>query len=99
MAEIKAKSELLILKAYGLEAGDLQLVLSDFPLIDRGQPPLPGEVASTVTKDCILAGMNDRDELAGRRLAAARVAGAIPFVPAQIAGASLAVEGEQADYG
>jgi hypothetical protein len=97
MAEVRAKSELIVLKAYGLGPSDLQLILSDFPLIDRGQPALPGEVASTVTQDCILAGMKDQE--AERRFGAARKAGAIPFVPAQIAGASANVEEGQADYG
>lgn len=46
-AEIDAR----VAFAWGLSWDDVELILKDFPLIDRGQPVLPGEPRSTVTAD------------------------------------------------
>ncbi|MCK0515934.1 MULTISPECIES: hypothetical protein [Actinomycetes] len=84
----RARSDALVAASWGLDVGDLEIVLRDFPLLDRGQPPLEGEARSTVTADCVLA------ELARilavphpslDRARGARMAGATPYVPAEFA--------------
>lgn len=88
IAEQRAKIEQLVIQACGLSFSDVQLIFEDFPLVDRNQPPLAGEIYSTVTKDSVLAQMRNEplSERAKARSSAARKMGAIPFVPAQVAG-------------
>lgn len=82
-AEIDARVALL----YGLDLTDLNLVLDDFRLTDRHQPPLTGEERSTITRDlvletyCRLAGLNSTTHV--ERVEAARQVGATGFLPAQ----------------
>lgn len=86
VAELRRNIDLACFRAYGLSGKDTALVLSDFPSLDRGEPPLPGERRSTVTKDFILSAVEtpDRQKHAQR----ARVAlslGARPYRPSQSA--------------
>ncbi|MGH4024571.1 MAG: N-6 DNA methylase, partial [Pseudonocardiaceae bacterium] len=83
VAEDRAEVDLLICNAYGIDLADLAVVLADFPLLDRGQPPLPGEPRSTVTAD-LLAGVCG-DGRARERYQAAVSAGALAYVPHEFA--------------
>lgn len=75
--------EVDVAQAYGLSSDDLQRMASDFPLLDRGQPPLPDEPRSTITRDSVLAALGPSPNPWQARAQAARSAGAIAFVPAQ----------------
>ena len=55
IARLRAEADLLVATAYGCGEDDLRLMLEDFPLLDRGQPPLSGEARSTVTNDLLLS--------------------------------------------
>lgn len=55
IAELRADIDVLVALAYGLDADGLVLLFEDFPLLDRNQPPLPGEDRSTITRDLALA--------------------------------------------
>lgn len=87
-AELRARIDTAVLVSYGLDADDMELMLNDFPLLDRGQPPLPNEAQSTVTRDLLLlncrrrTGRPVRD--AASRVTHARALGAIPYVPSEI---------------
>lgn len=83
VAEDRAEVDLLICDAYGIDRADLAVVLADFPLLDRGQPPLPGEPRSTITAD-LLAGACG-DARARERYEAAASAGALAYVPHEFA--------------
>ncbi len=83
VAEDRAEVDVLICEAYGIDFADLPVLLADFPLLDRGQPPLPGETRSTVTAD-LLAGVCG-DALARERYQAAASLGALAYVPAEFA--------------
>lgn len=83
VAEDRAEADVLICAAYGIDLADLPVLLADFPLLDRGQPPLPGETRSTVTAD-LLAGVCG-DALARERYQAAASLGALAYVPAEFA--------------
>lgn len=82
----RAQIDALVADAWGLSLLDLELILADFPLIDRGQPALKGEERSTVTVDCILStyakhlGVPHSNET---RVELARQIGAIPYIPAE----------------
>lgn len=52
---LRAEIDAEIAIAYGLCLEDMEVILSDFPLLDRGQPPLKGEKKSTISRDLILA--------------------------------------------
>lgn len=87
----RAEIDALLLGAYGLSLEQARIVLGDFPLLDRGQPPLPGELCSTITRDVVLDTLarleGEDDEEARTRVAAARSLGAEAYVPAQAAAA------------
>lgn len=98
VAEIRAEIEWRVLQAYGLDASALGIVLADFPLLDRGEPPLQGESRSTVTADLValraMQNLGGKPELRGRlatvdeleeRVGAALGGGAVPFRPSQLA--------------
>lgn len=90
-AALRAQIEAEVALAYGANLSDLVLMLDDFPLLDRGQPPLPGEPRSTLTKDSILAESVKRGRGIPKgdweaRCLSARKLGATPFVPAQMGG-------------
>ena len=76
---------------YGITAGQLDLILRDFPLLDRSQPPLPGERGSTVTRDYLLSQAYTRPSSTRKwklyydRYERAAAIGAIPYVTSQLA--------------
>ncbi|UUW92905.1 hypothetical protein [Pimelobacter simplex] len=82
----RARSDALVAASWGLSCSDLETVLRDFPLLDRGQPALAGESRSTVTADCVLAELAnilDVTHPSGQRRENARERGASPYVPAE----------------
>lgn len=82
----RARSDALVAAAWGLGCSDLETVLRDFPLLDRGQPALPGENRSTVTADSVLAELANILDVAhssAERRENACVRGAIPYIPAE----------------
>jgi hypothetical protein len=98
-AELRARADLIVLEAYGLNADALECMLADFPLLDRSQPPILGERQSTVTRDLLLARACGSDvQPWARRLDFARKSGAIPYVPSHLSGVEEQDEGQVA-YG
>ena len=90
LAEWRAEMDALVCRSYGLTLDEVRLVLDDFPLLDRGAVPLPGERRSTVTRDLLLDTFarldgGPSDALAEDRLASALVLGATAYVPAEAA--------------
>lgn len=55
MRDLRATVDAEVAMAYGLSGKDMELVLADFPIIDRGQPAIGGEQRSTITRDLILS--------------------------------------------
>lgn len=90
IGELRAEADVLVAAAYGCTEADLLLMFEDFPLLDRGQPPLKGEATSTVTKDVVLSAWARRRRRIGSswavRAEAARIAGAVPYVPGEWGG-------------
>ncbi len=89
MAQIRAEIDAEVAVAYGLELKDLELVLEDFPILDRGQAALPRENKSTITRDSVLAAMAkriaSRSTVWSRRSTEAGTFGAIAYVPSELA--------------
>ena len=87
VAELRAEIDALVFNAYGLGGRDVATLLADFPLLDRGQIPLPGESRSTVTPDLLGHTLQrldgELDPQLDRRLASALLLGACAYVPAQ----------------
>jgi hypothetical protein len=92
VAEARVAIDLATAIAYGATYEDIVLMLDDFPLLDRGQPPIAGEDRSTVTRDFVLeraaARFREPATSHAERLAAARAAGAVPYVPSDLAAAT-----------
>jgi hypothetical protein len=86
VAELRALIDSVVAHAFGLVASDLALIMKDFRLLDRGQPALPGEERSTVTRDAVLAAFAElvREDGASwrARVDGARAVGAVPYIPA-----------------
>jgi hypothetical protein len=85
-AGLRTRIEVEVARAYSVTLAELDLMSSDFPLLDRGQPSLEGESRSTITWDSVLAGMSGGKDPWQRRMVAAQAAGALAFVPAQHSG-------------
>lgn len=89
-AQLRAEIDAEVAVAYGLGMEDLELMLHDFPILDRGQPPLPGEEKSTITCDTLLAAAAKRfgRQVApwSERASQARSLGAVAYVPSEIVG-------------
>jgi hypothetical protein len=98
MARLRAEIDAEVAVTYGLELSDVELILRDFPILDRGQPPITGESKSTITRDTILAAVAKRT---GRpathwldRVASARGRGAEAYMPSELGG-----PGDESDTG
>jgi len=84
-ARAKAEIDILVFSAYGLEFNELSTLLRDFPLLDRGQPPILSEIHSTITKDLLLLSAANMFGRPGDeyqiRVDLAENRGATPYVP------------------
>jgi len=86
LAELRVRADAIVAQAYDLTAADLGRIMDDFPLLDRGQPPLSGEPRSTITRDLVLWAHTGRpNDERGARVTAARQQGAVPYVPSEYA--------------
>ena len=87
IARLKAEADVIVTNAYGCTEADLQLMLQDFPLIDRGQPCLQDETRSSVTSDLLLHEWSRRKRkkstVASKRLAKAMKLGAIAYLSSE----------------
>lgn len=101
MAQLRSEMEAEVAVAYGLDPHDLQLMLDDFPLLDRGQPRLPGEDRSTITRDMTLAALDKR--IGARksswksRVAEASALGAEAFIPSEVSSTIQNLEEESGE--
>jgi hypothetical protein len=86
---LRAELDARVMRAYGIDPHEADLIFEDFALLDGGQQPLLGERRSTVTRDVVLhefgllSGVSNLDAL--KRADAALSLGAEPFVPSQSA--------------
>lgn len=89
IAQLRAEIDAEVAVAYGLSLKDMQLVMRDFPLLDRGQIPLPGEKTSTITRDTVLAAVAKRtgesDVTWCHRATQAHALGSVAYVPSELA--------------
>jgi len=89
MAQLRGDIDAEVAVAYGLDLKDMELLLQDFPILDRGQIALPGEAKSTITRDSVLAAMAKRTAsrvtVWSRRAEEARALGAKAYVPSELA--------------
>lgn len=89
IAELRCEADVLVAKAYGCSEGDLRLMLRDFPLLDRGEPPLPGEPSSAVSEDFLLSKWLRKTRVENQqysqRVEDARQLGAVPYVSSEFA--------------
>ena len=89
VAVLRAEADVLVANSYGCNDEDLRLMLQDFPLLDRGQPSLPGEDRSTVTPDLLLGTWARRERPACgdvlRRVKIAKELGAIAYMSSESA--------------
>lgn len=92
-AEIRAEIDWRVLSAFGCDVKVMELLLEDFPLLDRSQPALQGEPRSTITKDLLLAraaqhlgGVSrSRMDFWRERVARAKSVGAVAYIPSHLA--------------
>lgn len=98
MAQLRGEIDAEVAVAYGLDLKDMDLVLQDFPILDRGQIPLQGEAKSTITRDSALTAVakrtGERSTVWARRAAEAKALGALAYVPSE-----LALGGEEIEEG
>ena len=89
MAELRSEIDAEVAVAYGLGVKDMELVFQDFPLLDRGQPSLPSESQSTITRDTVIAAVakrsNSKQKAWLQRTQEACRQGACAYVPSELA--------------
>lgn len=89
VAQLRSEIDAEVAVAYGLDLKEMELVLQDFPILDRGQVALPIEDKSTITRDSALAAMakrtGSRSGVWLHRAMEARALGAIAYVPSELA--------------
>lgn len=88
VGRLRARIDALVASAWDLRLEDMELVLKDFPLLDRRQPCLDNEVQSTITRDAVLAELANLYGLehgSTNRLKDGQDKGAIPYIPAEYA--------------
>lgn len=88
VGRLRTRVDALVASAWGLGLEDMELVLRDFPLLDRRQPAIADEDQSTVTKDAVLAelaGLYGVQHPSAGRLKYGQAKGAIPYIPAEYA--------------
>ena len=87
-AQIRAEIDCQVAAFFGLSSSELCEVLDDFPLLDRAQPT-PYAGPSTITRDLLIVKysrmMGKFDTTAEGRVKQASAAGAIPYVPGELA--------------
>ena len=92
-AQIRANIDCHIAMLFGLDTPELNEIFNDFPLLDRGQP-VPTCGPSTVTRDFVVARharmLGETDSRAEARVQEAQSAGAIPYVPGELAAELIA---------
>jgi hypothetical protein len=104
MAQLRGDIDAEVAVAYGLDLKDMELVLQDFPILDRGQVGLPGDAKSTITRDTVLAAMAKRTGIRStvwsHRVLEARALGAMAYVPSELAlGGEDIVQGGAQSHG
>ena len=87
IARLRAEADAIVANAYGCDEDDLQLMIADFPLLDRGQPRLLDGSKSTMTADLLISTWRRQKRCAGgdalRRLREAEKLGAIPYLSSE----------------
>jgi hypothetical protein len=83
---LRAQIDAAVAHEMDLTLTDLQQIMADFPLLDRGEPALQGESKSTVTRDLffatfLLAHHDSEARLWSDRVRAATEAGAQAYRP------------------
>ena len=87
IARLRAEADAIVANAYGCNEDDLQMIIDDFPLLDRGQPRLPNASKSTVTADMLVSTWRCQKRCAGgdalRRLREAEKLGSVPYMSSE----------------
>ena len=95
-AQARADIDCQVAAFFGLGTSELNDILDDFPLLDRGQPS-PYGGSCTITRDLLVARhsrmLGKIDLRSESRVSEARSAGAIPYIPGELA-AKLAAEAD-----
>ena len=96
VAQLRAEADVLVATAYGCTGKDIRLVLDDFKLLDRGQPAIRGEAASTVTRDLVLSAWSRRkvnpSSINATRLDEAHRAGAVAYLSSEFGTEGMMLE-------
>ncbi len=89
MERLRSEIEVDVAKAYGLDLEDMEVVMADFPILDRHQPVLNGENKSTISRDAVLAAFEAIEKQKTRkyrkRYKDEKDKGAYAFIPSEMA--------------
>jgi hypothetical protein len=88
IASLRCQIDISVAKAYGLNFQEIELILKDFPLLDRKQKPINGEKKSSVTHDYLLSNAANHygyeSNFYSYRYQIANTQGAIPYMPTDV---------------
>lgn len=99
--KLRAKIDLAVFSAYGGKPEELPTIMSDFTLLDRGQPSVFSEPRSSVTTDLLMSMLETKDtssiDLFKARINEAKRVGALPYIPGQFASEMVGTRGRADD--
>ena len=88
MAELRSDIDVYVAEAYGLGTKDMELIMKDFPLLDRKQPHISTEKRSTATRDLVLSKcelhFDGQPGNYSARYAKAKVKNALAYIPTEM---------------
>ena len=89
MEQLRAEIEVNVAIAYGLSLKDMEVIMEDFPILDRHQPVLSGEGKSTISRDTVLAAFEknekNKNKKYSKRYQDEKENGAYAFIPSEMA--------------
>ncbi len=89
MSDIRSQIDYDVAELYGLTYSDMKLIMDDFPLLDRKQPPVFSEKQSTITRDLVLSKFctnnNKLRDFYSKRIEEASRKGALAYIPSEMA--------------
>src|SRR5699024_3603518 len=89
VAQWRAELDAEVARSWGISCEDMRLVMEDFPLLDRRQPILAGELRSTITRDLVISRLSmltgEDASVEVDRVEKAQTIGAIAYIPEEYA--------------
>jgi len=83
MQKLRVEIDVAVARGYGLSVADMQLIMKDFPLLDRNQPTMLGRCVS-ITPDLLFIAMEKGMKKVAQQMDEYHSIGATAYIPAEM---------------